>query len=156
MSEWYADGLRFQCTRCGNCCTGSPGFVWVSEREQEQIARFLGVTTKAFKKRYTRLVGEMHSLVEKHGTTSDCVFLTDDSRCSIQEVKPRQCMTYPFWPRLLASRRAWVEGTLRCPGSNLPDQGDAPLFLPEEIEAIANRDTPREVAWRLMEQKRRD
>ena len=26
---WYADGLRFTCTQCGNCCTGQPGFVWI-------------------------------------------------------------------------------------------------------------------------------
>ena len=25
---WYRDGLRFQCTQCGNCCTGDPGVVW--------------------------------------------------------------------------------------------------------------------------------
>ena len=30
---WYADGLKFSCTGCGNCCTGSAGFTWVSEDE---------------------------------------------------------------------------------------------------------------------------
>ena len=25
---WYADGLSFECTMCGNCCTGPPGAVW--------------------------------------------------------------------------------------------------------------------------------
>ena len=30
MAEpWYRDGLRFECTRCGHCCTGAPGYVWV-------------------------------------------------------------------------------------------------------------------------------
>ena len=28
-APWYRDGLRFTCTRCGNCCTGAPGYVWV-------------------------------------------------------------------------------------------------------------------------------
>ena len=28
--EWYRDGLRFECTRCGACCTGAPGYVWVT------------------------------------------------------------------------------------------------------------------------------
>jgi len=28
---WYADGLSFTCTCSGNCCTGGPGFVWMSE-----------------------------------------------------------------------------------------------------------------------------
>ena len=26
-SEWYAKGLRFTCTQCGNCCSGPPGTV---------------------------------------------------------------------------------------------------------------------------------
>ena len=30
---WYAEGLRFKCTECGQCCTGAPGYVWVNEEE---------------------------------------------------------------------------------------------------------------------------
>ena len=31
MSEpWYQDGLQFRCTRCGNCCTGAPGYGGIS------------------------------------------------------------------------------------------------------------------------------
>ncbi|MFM7740581.1 MAG: YkgJ family cysteine cluster protein, partial [Planctomycetota bacterium] len=26
---WYKDGLRFQCSQCGDCCTGGAGYVWV-------------------------------------------------------------------------------------------------------------------------------
>ena len=48
----------------------------------------------------------------------------------VQTVKPRQCLIYPFWPRLLASKQAFDEGTLSCPGT---DAGEAPLFLPEEM-----------------------
>src|SRR5262249_1390597 len=45
MSEpWYQDGLRFECTRCGKCCSGFPGFVWVSEAELQAIADFRGET----------------------------------------------------------------------------------------------------------------
>ena len=41
MSEpWYEDGLRFRCTRCGACCTGSPGFVWVNAEELADIAEY--------------------------------------------------------------------------------------------------------------------
>ena len=39
----YADGLRFECTQCGNCCTGPPGRVWFSEEEGEAMAENLGV-----------------------------------------------------------------------------------------------------------------
>ena len=38
---WYRYGLSFECTQCGNCCTGGPGFVWVEEEEIRAIADFL-------------------------------------------------------------------------------------------------------------------
>ena len=30
-TPWYADGLPFTCTQCGDCCTGDPGYVWVTD-----------------------------------------------------------------------------------------------------------------------------
>ena len=30
---WYKDGLGFQCTQCGDCCTGAPGYVWINAAE---------------------------------------------------------------------------------------------------------------------------
>ena len=38
---WYADGLNFTCTQCGNCCTGGPGFVWISREEIVRLAAHL-------------------------------------------------------------------------------------------------------------------
>ena len=35
---WYADGLRFECSQCGDCCTGEPGYVWVDEAEITAMA----------------------------------------------------------------------------------------------------------------------
>ena len=35
---WYAEGLKFTCTQCGNCCTGGPGFVWISREEIRRLA----------------------------------------------------------------------------------------------------------------------
>ena len=71
MRNWYADGLRFECTACGNCCTGTPGYVWLSPAEQTEIAACLGIPVKQFKKRYTRLVHGMVSLLEAPGHTGD-------------------------------------------------------------------------------------
>jgi len=41
QEAWYADGLRFNCTQCGNCCTGGPGFVWISVEEVVRLAAHL-------------------------------------------------------------------------------------------------------------------
>jgi len=35
---WYKPGLRFKCTECGACCTGAPGYVWISEKEIKAVA----------------------------------------------------------------------------------------------------------------------
>ena len=38
---WYAGGLRFQCTQCGDCCSGSEGYVWVNQQEIDAMAKTL-------------------------------------------------------------------------------------------------------------------
>ena len=37
---WYDAGLKFQCTRCGACCTGAPGYVWVNGEEIARLAAY--------------------------------------------------------------------------------------------------------------------
>ena len=47
-------GLRFECTQCGNCCTGPSGYVQYTDDEANAMARDLGITREAFDARYTR------------------------------------------------------------------------------------------------------
>ncbi|NGX61597.1 MAG: hypothetical protein K940chlam9_01084 [Chlamydiae bacterium] len=65
MSKWYQKGLSFACTECGKCCTGSPGYVWVPEKEIEEMAAFLKISVQEFRKLYIRRVGPRESLIEK-------------------------------------------------------------------------------------------
>ncbi len=37
---WYQFGLRFQCTGCGDCCTGAPGYVWINKAEIKAMSDF--------------------------------------------------------------------------------------------------------------------
>lgn len=55
---WYADGLRFECTRCGHCCTGEPGTVRVYEEEIGTLASFL----KLAEHERLRVLGERRGL----------------------------------------------------------------------------------------------
>ena len=119
-SPWYAEGLRFSCTRCGNCCGGAPGHVWVSLEETEAIAADLGLAAAAFTKRHVRRVGTRLSLLEKRG--GDCEFLLRPkpgvTGCSIHRVRPVQCQTWPFWASNLESATAWDLAARQCPGMN--------------------------------------
>jgi hypothetical protein len=35
---WFAGGLSFECTCCGNCCTGGEGAVWFDDDEGRAMA----------------------------------------------------------------------------------------------------------------------
>ena len=113
IDPWYADGLCFQCTGCGKCCTGAPGYVWLTEEEMQNIADFLKLSLQEFTQKYVRKVFERFSL--KEHANYDCVFLKD-KQCQIYPVRPSQCRTYPFWPRILASKEAWEEEATVCEG----------------------------------------
>src|SRR4051812_31148021 len=77
-SVWYAEGLKFECTQCGHCCGGSPGYVWVTVEDMERMAEHVGLGFDDFTRAHVRGVGKRYSLVEK--PNYDCVFLTRDER----------------------------------------------------------------------------
>lgn len=127
MSEpWYRDGLSFQCTRCGNCCTGEPGFVWVNDTEIQKIAEYLGERVEEFILTHTRPSFRGRSLREK--ANGDCVFWSREKGCTIYPVRPIQCRTWPFWESTLKSPKTWAETNQKCPGI-----GQGELIPVEEI-----------------------
>jgi Fe-S-cluster containining protein len=129
MKPWFKEGLRFGCTECGECCTGSPGYVWITEKEAEEMAQFLGIPLDEFAKKYTRKVGDRFSLKE-HPKNYDCVFLKE-KRCTLYSARPKQCRTFPWWQENLETPSDWEEASKRCEGINRPD---APVVPLEEIE----------------------
>lgn len=127
MSEpWYQDGLRFRCTRCGRCCTGEPGFVWVNDEELAALAEFLHEPVTRVKAMYTRRAYAGLTLREK--SNGDCIFYDRDQGCTVYPVRPRQCRTWPFWERNVATAEAWDHTCEICPGS-----GQGELISAEEI-----------------------
>ena len=130
MAEWYADGLKFSCTQCGKCCTGAPGFVWISEDECDAMAVRLGLEPVAFQRRYTRLVHrkgqQFRSLVEQ--SNHDCIFWRQGVGCTVYEERPQQCRTWPFWRSNLRSQEDWDDAAEDCPGMNHGQLHDAPTI----------------------------
>lgn len=122
---WYSEGLSFTCTQCGNCCTGGPGFVWISSVEIDRLADFLKLTPEQVLHKYCRRLGDRISLKERRMPNGeyDCVFLQpipgDTAKrrgCSIYSVRPLQCRTWPFWDSNLESKERWDAAGQRCPG----------------------------------------
>lgn len=135
-TRWYEGGLRFECTGCGACCTGEPGYVWVTREEVRRIAEHLGRNDDRLPPHMIRRVGLRYSLTER--PNGDCVFLEPRRKgqrgCRIYPVRPLQCRTWPFWSVNLKSPATWAEAAARCPGMN-----NGPLHNGSAIEALRNK-----------------
>jgi Fe-S-cluster containining protein len=153
---WFKQGLNFTCTCCGNCCTGGPGYVWLSDEEVRRLAAHFNITPEEAVEQYCRKIDGKLSLKETRSAsgTYDCMFLTEikpprTSRkgdvlvqakrvCGIYDVRPLQCRTWPFWPENLGSKPDWEVETRKCPGMNTGKH-----FTREQIETIRDsRDWP--------------
>ncbi len=125
-APWYADGLRFECTRCGDCCTGEPGFVWIDDEELTALAAFLKAPLDEVRDLHTRRSRGKRTIRER--ANGDCVFFQRGKGCTVYGVRPKQCRTWPFWESNLETPADWERTEKACPGS-----GRGPLIPVEEI-----------------------
>ena len=101
------DGYPFSfqpksCNSCpARCCTGDSGNILVDDTEIQNIARSLQIEEHIFREEFLRTTEEkMLSLREyKLGPNNYACALLDahSKKCSVYEVRPRQCRTFPFW-----------------------------------------------------------
>ena len=127
-APWYSDGLRFECTQCGACCSGEPGYVWVNEDEILAMADEIGLKVDAFEGKFVRQVGQDKSLIEY--PDGDCIMLDPRTRrCIVYTSRPIQCRTWPFWDSTLKKRKDWKETCEVCPGA-----GNGRLYTLGKIE----------------------
>jgi Fe-S-cluster containining protein len=107
------ESVRFTCQRgCINCCN-MEGFVYLTESDLKRAAKFVGMTPRAFEKKYVyRTLFEMRF---RKPRDKQCPFLLDHG-CSIHPAKPTQCKTFPFWPELLEKPAEWRRTARYCPG----------------------------------------
>lgn len=88
------------CQSCnGGCCTGESGYIYLAISEINNIASFLNMDTQEFKDRYLYIHKGRYSIKESIFEGSfDCIFYDRQiNGCSIYEVRPTQCKTFPFW-----------------------------------------------------------
>ncbi len=133
---FFDDGLRFECSQCGKCCTGAPGAVRVTEQEILQLAEFFGISRAAFERDFIRRIetagaqdnllrGSIVSLIERED--GSCIFL-NDGKCGVHSLRPAQCRTFPFWTKNLRTEESWQRTGLECPGI-----GSGPVWVRDEI-----------------------
>jgi Fe-S-cluster containining protein len=128
-TPWFQDGLRFECTQCGDCCTGAPGYVWVNNEEIAALSAVFGMKVHEFEASYVRRVGSRKSLIEL--ANGDCILFDAKTRkCRVYNERPRQCRTWPFWDSNIATPSAWKKTCAICPGS-----GQGKVYSVEEVLA---------------------
>lgn len=106
--------FRFRCRRSGNCCAVPGGIVRVGEEDIERIATFLGITPADVRRRYVKADGR----TLRDDSAGRCIFLTDgrQAACSIYEVRPAKCASWPYWPELLLNEENLAQAYRLCPG----------------------------------------
>jgi uncharacterized protein len=88
------------CEVCpGHCCCGESGHVWVNQLEMAEISSFLKINLVDFIEQYLYCYEGRFSCKEyayKQGMA--CIFFQSGlMKCSIYEVRPSGCRSYPFW-----------------------------------------------------------
>jgi Fe-S-cluster containining protein len=115
------DGYKFAfnpqaCASCeGRCCTGESGYIWITPKEMQEVAKLLDMEFDEFTSSYVKKVGYRYSLVERKNDESfECVFFDSEKKqCGIYEARPKQCRTFPFWDSF---KEDIDEVVKECPG----------------------------------------
>lgn len=115
--KFLQDGIRFQCQGSGKCCTshGEFGFVFLTLKDRQKMAKLLKISTLRFTKTYCEKKNGFFHIIERPENT-DCLFLKK-KQCSVYEARPTQCRTWPFWPEIM-NARSWKKEIIDfCPGA---------------------------------------
>ena len=128
---FFDKGLRFECQRCGACCTGAPGTIYVDKNEVDSIAKYLSARISCFIEKYLYPFRGGYSIREY--ADGRCFFY--NGGCTVYPVRPSQCKTFPFWVENLRSPKKWRRMSGECPGI-----GRGPLYSREQILEIVRSD----------------
>jgi Fe-S-cluster containining protein len=101
----------FECQKCGECCKGYGG-AFVTDRDVENISRYIGVAPDVFLRDYCDRSGSRPLI--RMAESGYCIFW--DELCTIHEVKPRMCKIWPFIDSLLVDPSNWTAIKSMCPG----------------------------------------
>src|SRR6185436_422658 len=87
--ENYKAFSKVNCLDCSNCCRTA--LAVFEKPDVRRISKHFGMTDKEFIKKYLKPHPDYEYLIK----TLPCPFLADDNKCSIYEIRPAGCRTYP-------------------------------------------------------------
>ena len=109
-NELFAD---YDCCKCSNCCRAYS--VVLNDDDINAISQYLGQPKTDFIKE--NLEKSDFDENEYKINKQPCIFLRNDGKCSIQEVKPSECKGFPFTdkPDRLGSMLSIIDFAEECP-----------------------------------------
>lgn len=144
--------FTFECHRCGHCCSGGSGYVWVDEAELEGLAGVMEMELGAFRERYVRRVLDPRTGVERLSLREEggrCALLAGTNHCSVYTARPEHCRKFPYWPSVLEEEEGFERARSTCPGiavvvdEDVRERAFAALeALYEEVEAFVEKARP--------------
>jgi hypothetical protein len=107
--------MNFNCKKCGKCCTAK-GFLYVNLNDVVNISEFLKIKKDDFINNY--LHKDNDDKYYLGGSDNSCHFF--QKGCTIYDVRPYQCRSYPFWYYIVRSKEEWNKESRFCKGIKIP------------------------------------
>jgi len=134
--------MKFQCQEScgGKCCykqwDNKATFVFLTVHDRFRISSFLNKPAWDFAKYAqfdsTRFTDKKSYQWYLQNDGNKCIFLKE-GKCSIYEVRPTQCRTFPFWPELMTKLK-YEDLKKHCPGIGIGEETNHRLLV-EQIAA---------------------
>jgi len=137
ISKNLENGIKFACQMCGDCCRGfKEGEVYLYKDDILRLAKFLNITgmkgLRNFAKKYVKVINDSFFWKDPDaqrgktykfktlgfrftGEDEHCHFLKGN-KCSVHEMRPFQCKSFPFWQMMVSNRKNFERYTKKCKG----------------------------------------
>lgn len=102
---------KIDCGQCAHCCkTMTPTY---TKEDVKRISGYAGMTRESYWKKYL-MKDETGDIVHRK---TPCHFLDKNNRCSIYEIRPRDCRLYPHTQRkdFVFQRDIHIQNINECP-----------------------------------------
>lgn len=91
-----SDPQPLDCQKCPGFCCKMAGYVQVSAWDIRRLAKYLGLTVRAFEARHIVKVTRSGKKRIKAGY-EPCQFLDAERRCTVYPARPKDCRGYVCW-----------------------------------------------------------
>lgn len=108
--------LEFSCTGCGICCK-EKGYVFFNDNDIINASELLKTSPLVFINKYLEYE-ENYGYYIRISEGESCTFLDENNRCTINDAKPTQCKTFPYWKEYMDKNGRLIAGKFNrpCPG----------------------------------------